>query len=106
MNAHHRKFAPFSLLYTVLKCKFIIEVPSVVCGIPLSCSQFLLSVIQPWRQHQSRVEQMGSKTASFVNAAEDFMGLDNTALDSYDIIDDEVGCVNGKDVLYVLFLRL
>lgn len=49
-------------------------------------------------QHQSRVEQMGSKTASLVNAEEDFMGPDNTAMDSCDIIDDEVGCVNGKDV--------
>jgi hypothetical protein len=41
---------------------------------------------------------MGSKTASLVNAEEDFMGPDNTAMDSCDIIDDEVGCVNGKDV--------
>ena len=49
---------------------------------------------------------MGSKTALIVNAEEDFMGPDNTAVDSYGIIDDEVGCVNGRVVQHVMFLRL
>jgi hypothetical protein len=49
---------------------------------------------------------MGSKTASIVNAEEDFMGPDNTAMDSYDIIVDEVGCVNGRGVQYVMFLKV
>lgn len=35
-----------------------------------------------------------------------FMGPDNTAMDLYDIIDDQVGCVNGRDVQHVMFLRL
>jgi hypothetical protein len=48
---------------------------------------------------------MGSETASIVNAEEDFMGPENTAVDSYDIIDGEVGCVNRRDVQYVRFLR-
>jgi hypothetical protein len=49
---------------------------------------------------------MVSKIASIVNAEKDFLGPDNTAVDSYDIIDDEVGCVNGRCVQYVVFLRL
>lgn len=83
---------------------FIIEVPFVACSIPLSCFQFLC-IVEPWHQHQSRVEQMGSETVSVVNAEEDFMDTDNTAVDSYDIIDNEVRCVNRRDVQYVKFLR-